>query len=175
MAEEVLPNDIIIIIINCHTSATNLSPVVGNDVLPIAHGLQDMSECAHSESNSPPKAAEGTRTSDGEMSIDDDEESSGRTNMIFDNDLCEPSDHGSGVEAHTGARDQRVGPEGRSRPSKETKGARVDLSISDAQRSLSNESIGKLLAHECDCGKDCTSFITRKDTLRRRTDTYDFC
>ena len=95
--------------------------------------------------------------------------------MPFDTDLCELSDHDSDVEARTGARDQRVGPEGRSGPSKETKRARVDLSIRDAQRSLSNESIEKFLAHECDCGKDCTSFITRKDTLRRRTATYDFC
>ena len=109
---------------------------------------------------------EGKGTSDGEMSIDDDKEDSGKTHMPFDTDLRELSDHASDVEARTGARDQRVGPEGRSGPSKETKRARVDLSISDAQRSLSNESIGKLLAHECDCGKDCTSFITRKDTLR---------
>ena len=69
--------------------------------------------------------------------------------MAFDNDLCELSDHDSDVEAHTGAHDQRVGPEGRSGPSKETKEARVDLSISDAQISLSNECIGKFLAHEC--------------------------
>ena len=106
-----------------HTSATNLSPVFGNDVSPIPHGLQDVSECAHSEPNSPPKA--GEVTSNGEMSIDDDEESSGKTHMPFDNDLCELSDHDSDVEAHTGARDQRVGPKGRSEPSKETTRARV--------------------------------------------------
>ena len=63
--------------------------------------------------------------------------------MPFDNDLCELSDHDSDVEAHTGARDRRVGLEGRSGPSKQTKRARVDLTIKDAQRSLSNESIGK--------------------------------
>ena len=28
-----------------HTSATNLSPAFGNDVSPIPHGLQDVSEC----------------------------------------------------------------------------------------------------------------------------------
>ena len=43
-----------------HTSAANLSPVVGNDVSPIPHGLPDVSECAHSEPKSPPKAGEGT-------------------------------------------------------------------------------------------------------------------
>ena len=104
-----------------HTSATNLSPVFGNDVSPIPHCSRDVSQCAHSDPNSPPKAAEGT--SDGEMSIDDDEEPSGRTNMPFESfghDLCEPSDHDSNVEAHTGARGRRVGPESRSRPSKET-------------------------------------------------------
>ena len=57
-----------------HTSAANLSTVFGGDMSPILHGLQDVSECAHSEPNSPPKAGEGT--SDGEMSIDKDEGSS---------------------------------------------------------------------------------------------------
>ena len=71
--------------------------------------------------------------------------------MPFDSDLCELSDHDSDVEAHTGARDQRVRPESRSGPSKETKRARVGLSIKDAERSLSNESIAKFLSHECDC------------------------
>ena len=53
----------------------------------------------------------------------------------------------------------------------------MDLSIiiKDAQRSLSNESIGKFFTHTRNCGKDCTSFITRSDTLRWRTATYDFC
>ena len=92
---------------------------------PIPHGLQDVSECAHSEPNSPPKAGQGT--SDGEVSIDDNEDSSRRTYMPFDKDLCVLSDHDSGVEDHTGARDQRVGLEGRSGPSKETKRAHVDL------------------------------------------------
>ena len=50
----------------------------------------------------------------------------------------------------------------------------MDDSIKDAQESLTNESIGKFLAHECHCGKDCTSFITRKDTYRWRAATYDF-
>ena len=95
--------------------------------------------------------------------------------MAFDNDLCELSDHDSDVEAPSGARGQRVEPEVRSGPSREAKRARVDLSIKDAQRSLSNESNAKFLAHECDCGKDCTSFITRKDTFRWRAATYDFC
>ena len=51
----------------------------------------------------------------------------------------------------------------------------MDLSIKDAQRSLSNESIAKFLAPECDSGRDCTSCITGKDTLRWRTATCDFC
>ena len=117
----------------------------------------------------------GEGTSDGEMSIDNDKESSKRPYMPFDNDLCELSDHDSNVEAPSGARGQRVEPEVCSGPSREAKRARVDLSIKDAQRSLSNKSIGKLLPHECNCGKDCTSFITRKDTLRWRAATCDFC
>ena len=63
-------------------------------------------------------------------------------------------------------------PEVRSGPSREAKRARVDLSIKDAQRSLSNECIAKFIAHECECGNDCTSFITRKDTLGWRVATY---
>ena len=72
------------------------------------------------------------------------------------------------VEDETGVPKQCVGPEGPSGPSKEAKPARVDHSIRDveSQRSLFNESITKFLAHTCGCGKDCTSFITRKDTLR---------
>ena len=50
----------------------------------------------------------------------------------------------------------------------------MDETIQDAQRSLSNESIAKFLAHECDCGKDCCKFITRNDTFRWRAATYDF-
>ena len=156
-----------------HTSATHLYPAFGNDGSPIPHGLLDVSECAPLEPNSPPKAGEGT--SDCEMLIDDDKERSGKIHMPFDNDLCELSDHDSDVEAHTGARDQHAGPDGRSGPSRETKRARADLSISDAQRSLSNKSIGKLLARECDCGKDYSSSITHTDTLRWGTATYDFC
>ena len=156
-----------------HTSAENLSPVFGSDMSHIPRGLQDVSDCAQSEPKSPPKAGEGT--SDDEVLVDDDKTSSERPYMPFDSDLCELSDHDSDVEAHRGARGQRVGPEGRSGPSKEAKRARVDLSMKDAQRSLSNESIARFLAHTCDCGRDCTSFITRKDTLRWRTATYDFC
>ena len=83
------------------TSAANLPTVFGGNMPPISHGLQDVSECAHSEPNSPPKAGEGT--SDGEMPIDKDEESSKRTYMPFDSDLCELSDHDSDGEAHTGS------------------------------------------------------------------------
>ena len=116
-------------------------------------------------------------TSDDEVLMDDDEASSKRPYMPFD--LCELSEHDSNAEAPSGARGQRVEPEVHSGPSRDpeamAKRARVDLSIKDAQRSLSNESIAKFLAHECDCGKDCTSFITRKGTLRWCAATYDFC
>ena len=50
----------------------------------------------------------------------------------------------------------------------------MDDSIKDAQESLTNESIGKFLAHDCDCGKDCTRFINRDRTYRWRAATYDF-
>ena len=98
--------------------------------------------------------------------MDDDEASSKRPYMPFDNDLCDVSDHDSDAEASSGARGERGEPEARSGPFTEAKRACVGLSIRDSQRSLSNESIAKFIAHECDCGKDCTSFITRKDTLR---------
>ena len=42
-----------------HTSAANLSPVFGSDMSPIPQGLPDVSDCAHSEPTSPPKAGEG--------------------------------------------------------------------------------------------------------------------
>ena len=146
-----------------HTSTANLAPAFGSDMSPIPHGLQDVSDCAHSEPKSPPKAGEGT--SDDKVLIEVDE-SLKRPYMPFDNDLCELRDHDSDVEAHTGVHGQRVGPEGRSGPSKEAKRARADLTIKDAQRSLSDESIGKFLAHTCDCGNNCTSCITHSDTLR---------
>ena len=62
-----------------HTSATNLSPVFGNDVSPIPHGLPDVSDCAQSEPKSPPKAGEGA--SDDEEMMDDDKENSRRRHM----------------------------------------------------------------------------------------------
>ena len=156
-----------------HTSTANLSPVVGNDMSPIRHGLPDVSHGAHSEAKSPPKACEGT--SDYEVMMDDDEGSSRRLYMPFDNDLCDLRDHDSDVEAPSGARGERVEPEVHSGPSRKAKRARVNLTIKDAERSLSNESIGKFLAHTCDCGHDFTSVITRSDTLRWRTATHDFC
>ena len=154
-------------------SAANLNAVFGNDVSPIPHGLPDVSGCAHSEPKSQPKAGEGA--SNDEVLMDDDEESSRGHHMPFDKDLCDLSDHDSDVEPPSckgwGA---RVEPEVRSGPSREAKRARVDDTIKDAQRSLSKESIAKFLAHECDCGKDCCSFITRKDFSRWRAATFDF-
>ena len=124
-----------------YSKSVSESPVFGSDMSPIPHGLPDVSDCAHSEPKSPPKAGQGT--SDDEVLIGDDEASSKRPYMPFNNDLCELSDHDSDEEAPSGAHGQRVEPECRSGPSREAKHARVDLSIKDAQRSLSNESIAK--------------------------------
>ena len=105
-----------------HTSTANLSPAFGSDMSPIPYDLPDVSECAHSEPKLPTKAGEGT--SDDEVLIKDDNcKSSKMPYMPFDNDLCELSDHDSDVEDPTGARGQRVGPEGCSGPSKEAKRA----------------------------------------------------
>ena len=93
-----------------HTSTAILSPAFVSDMSPMSHGMPDLSECAHSEPKSPTKAGEGT--SDDEVLIEDDK-SLKRPYMPFDNDFCQLSDHDSDVEAHTGARGQRVGPEGR--------------------------------------------------------------
>ena len=156
-----------------HASAANLSSVFGSDMSPIPHGLPDVSESAQPEPESPPKAGQGA--SDDEEMMDDDKESSKRPYMPFDRDLCDLSDHDSDVEAPScKERGARVGPEVRSGPSREAKKARVDDSIKDAQESLTNESIGKFLAHDCDCGEDCTRFINRDHTYRWRAATYDF-
>ena len=64
-----------------HTSTANLDTVFGNDMSPIPHGLPDVSDCAHSEPTSPPKA--GEVASDDEELMDDDEESSRRHHMLF--------------------------------------------------------------------------------------------
>ena len=146
-----------------HASAANLSSVFGSDMSPIPHGLPDVSESAQPEPESPPKADQGA--SDEEEMMDDDEESLKRPYMPFDRDLCDLSDHDSDVEVPScKERGARVGPEVRSVPSRVAKKARVDDSIKDAQESLTNESIAKFLAHDCDCGKDCTRFINRDYT-----------
>ena len=130
-----------------HTSTANLFTVFGNDMSSIPHSLPDVSDCAHSEPKSPPKAGEGASDDEVLNQMDDDEESSKRPYMPFDKDLCDLSDHDSDVEAPSG---KRVEPEVRNGPSREATRARVDLTIKDAERSLSNESIRKFLAHTCD-------------------------
>ena len=90
-----------------HTSTANLTSAFGTDMSPIRHSLPDVSHCAYSEAKLPPKACEGT--SDYEVIMDDDEGSSKRPYMPFDNDLCDLSDHDSDVEAPSGARGEVVG------------------------------------------------------------------
>ena len=78
-----------------HTSTANLSLVFGNAMLPIPHGLPDVSNCAHSEPKLPPKAGAGA--SNDEVLMDDDEASSKRPYMPFNNNLCKLSEHDSDV------------------------------------------------------------------------------
>ena len=58
-----------------------------------------------------------------------------------------------------------VGPR---RPPKSKNLKRVDDSLSDNSTKLSHESIAKFIAHECDCGRDCSSLLTRKQVLDLR-------
>ena len=57
-------------------------------------------------------------------------------------------------------------------PPKHTRKARVDETLVNLGQALSNEAIGKFLAHDCGCGKDCTAQLSRHQVHTLRCATY---
>lgn len=92
---------------------------------------------------------------------------SARRREQFDDVIQELSDHDTSDSAPE--EEHVYGPEP---PPITARSRRVNESIADLEEALTNESIGKFLAYECDCGSDCTAQFTRREIFITREATH---
>ena len=114
---------------------------------------------SHRDRNS----AVGKESVDGDSTTEPDEaEPSEKRRKVIVEESDEFLELSCEEEANSDGNEEQAGFIGPARPPKTSDRKRVDTSLSSDSNKLSHESIAKFIAHECDCGKDCSATITRK-------------